>query len=281
MALLEVEPGQNIYYEHYRGSGTPVVLVHGWGMTVRCWDLTLPALLDAGNEVVAFDERCCGHSDKDFSDASIAAIGSDLVKLIEATGVDRPIIVGWSFGCAVTVEAAARLGDRVGGIVLVGPPTPRYTQAEDYPHGGTAEIMEQTLGALRDTRPDFLKALSQGVCHAEVSEHAIDWMWAAFMETSPRADDSLRDLGVVDQRELLPTIQAPTLVCSGDHDAVVDPAIARVAADLLPNARLVHFEGSGHAPFLEERERFNSELLAFVGDPAGSVAGRAAVSSSG
>ena len=71
MALLEVEPGQNIYYEHYRGSGTPVVLVHGWGMTVRCWDLTLPALLDAGNEVVAFDERCCGHSDKDFSDASI------------------------------------------------------------------------------------------------------------------------------------------------------------------------------------------------------------------
>ena len=159
--------------------------------------------------------------------------------------------------------------------MLVGPPTPRYTQADDYPHGGTAEIMEQTLTALRDTRPDFLKALSQGVCHAEVSEHAIDWMWAAFMETSPRADDSLRDLGVVDQRELLPTIQAPTLVCSGDHDAVVDPAIARVAAELLPNARLVHFEGSGHAPFLEERERFNSELMAFVGDPAGSFAGRA------
>jgi non-heme chloroperoxidase len=281
MALLEVEPGQNIYYEHYRGSGTPVVLVHGWGMTVRCWDLTLPALLDAGHEVVAFDERCCGHSDKDFSDASIAAIGSDLVKLVETTGVDRPIIVGWSFGCAVTVEAASRLGDRIGGIVLVGPPTPRYTQADDYPHGGTAEIMEQTLTALRDTRPDFLKALSQGVCHAEVSEQAIDWMWAAFMETSPRADDSLRDLGVIDQRELLPRIQAPALICSGAHDAVVDPAIATVAADLLPNARLVPFEDSGHAPFLEERERFNRELLAFVGDPAGSVAGSASVSSSG
>ena len=197
---------------------------------------------------MAFDQRCCGRSDKDFNDVTVGANGADVEALVEHLGLERPVINGWSFGGAVATEAAARLGDRLGGLVLVGPPTPRYTQADDYPHGGTAEIMEQTLTALRDTRPDFLKALSQGVCHAEVSEHAIDWMWAAFMETSPRADDSLRDLGVVDQRELLPTIQAPALVCSGDHDAVVDPAIARVAAELLPNARLVHFEGSGHAP---------------------------------
>jgi pimeloyl-[acyl-carrier protein] methyl ester esterase len=281
MALLEVEPGQNIYYEHYRGSGTPVVLVHGWGMTVRCWDLTLPALLESGHEVVAFDHRCCGHSDKDFSNVSVASIASDLVSLSKAAGLRRPIVVAWSFGCAVTAEAAGRLGDAVGGIVLVGPPTPRYTQAEGYPHGGTAEILEQTLTALRDTRPEFLKALAQGVCHADVGANTIEWMWQAFMETSPKADAALRDLGVIDHRELLPTIQAPALICSGVHDAVVDPAIATVCADLLPNARLLQFEDSGHAPFLEERERFNGELLAFVADPAGSVAGQATTSSSG
>lgn len=151
--------------------------------------------------------------------------------------------------------------------MLVGPPTPRYTQAEGYPHGGTAEIMEETLTALRDTRPEFLHMLTEGVCHTSPGANTIEWMWQMFMQTSPRADGGLRDLGAIDHRELLPTIQVPALVCKGAHDAVVDPAIADVCASLLPNARLVEFADSGHAPFLEERERFDAELLAFVKDP--------------
>ena len=85
---------------------------------------------------------------------------------------------------------------------------------------------------------------------------------------------------MVDQRELLPKIDVPVLICQGAHDAVVDPAISKVAAELLPNSRLVEFEESGHAPFLEERERFNKELLAFVADPQGSTADSASVGSS-
>ena len=49
---------------------------------------------------------------------------------------------------------------------------------------------------------------------------------------------------------------------------IVDPAIADRAAELLPNGRLLEFSESGHAPFLEEREKFNRELLAFLQDPA-------------
>ena len=245
-------------------------------MGVRVWDLTLPPLLDAGHEVVAFDHRCCGLSDKDFADTTTKANASDVGRVIEATGVDKPVVVGWSFGAAIVAEAAGTLGDRLGGIVLVGPPTPRYTQADGFPHGGTAEIMEQTLTALRDTRPDFLHGLSQGVCHAEQSPVVIDWMWQMFMETSPRADAGLRDLGVIDHRDVLPTIEVPALVVKGAHDAVVDPAIADVCADLLPNSRLVEFAGSGHAPFIEEKERFDAELLAFAKDPAGALAGSAA-----
>jgi non-heme chloroperoxidase len=269
MARLEVDSGKSIYYEHYEGDGRPVVLVHGWGMGARIWDLTLPALLDAGHEVVVFDHRCCGRSDKDFADTTTKANAADVVALVEATGVQSPVVVGWSFGAAVSAEAAAQLGDRLGGLVLVGPPTPRYTQAEGFPHGGTAEIMDQTLTALRDTRPDFLHTLTQGVCHQEVSPVAIEWMWQMFMETSPRADAGLRDLGVIDHRDVLPTIQAPALVVKGAHDAVVDPAIADVCADLLPNANLSEYADSGHAPFIEERERFNRELVGFVADPAG------------
>lgn len=273
MARLDVDSGKSIYYEHYEGSGSAVVLVHGWGMGARIWDLTLPALLDAGHEVVVFDHRCCGRSDKDFSDTTTKANASDVAKLIAATGVDNPVVVGWSFGAAIVADAAGTLGDKLGAIVLIGPPTPRYTQADGFPHGGTAEIMGQTLAALRDTRPDFLHALSQGVCHAEPSPVVIEWMWQMFMDTSPRADAGLRDLGVIDHRDVLPTITVPALVVTGAHDAIVDPAIAGVAAELLPNSRLSEYANSGHAPFLEERDRFNAELVAFVADPAAALAG--------
>jgi non-heme chloroperoxidase len=275
MARLEVQPGKSIYYEHYEGDGPALVLVHGWGMSCRIWDLTLPILLEAGHEVVVLDHRCCGHSDKDFTDVTTKANAGDVVQLVEATGVRQAVVVGWSFGAAIVAEAAATLGDRIGGIVLIGPPTPRYTQAEGYPHGGTAEIMAETVAALRDTRPDFLHALTQGVCHAEVSPVTIEWMWQMFMETSPRADGGLADLGTIDHRQLLPAVAVPALICVGAHDAVVDPAIAGVAAQLLPNSRLVEFAESGHAPFIEERDRFNAELLSFAKDPAGALAGAA------
>jgi non-heme chloroperoxidase len=272
MAKLEVESGKSIYYEHYRGEGDPVVLVHGWGMSGRIWDLTLPALLDAGHEVVLLDHRCCGHSDKDFDEMSTVAVAEDVIKLIEATGVESPIVVGWSFGAAVTAEVAIRRGSALRGIVLVGPPTPRYTQAEGFPHGGTAEIMAETLAALRDTRPEFLHALAEGVCHAEVGAATVEWQWQIFMQSSPRADAGLRDLGTLDHRESLGSVEIPALVITGDHDAIVDPAIAERAAELLPSGRLMRFAESGHAPFLEEREKFNRALLDFVADPKAVVA---------
>jgi pimeloyl-[acyl-carrier protein] methyl ester esterase len=46
----------------------------------------------------------------------------------------------------------------------------------------------------------------------------------------------------------------------------VDPAVCRSVADYNPNTRLVEFDACGHAPFIEERERYNSELIAFLGD---------------
>jgi non-heme chloroperoxidase len=274
VAYLEVEPGNSIYYEHYRGDGPPIVLVHGWGMSCRVWDVNLPALLDAGHEVVSLDHRCCGHSDKDFDVMSTEAVAGDVGKLIETVGLKNPIVLGWSFGAAVTAQVAVDLGSALRGIVLVGPPTPRYTQTEGFPHGGTAEVMEETLTALAQTRPEFLHALSEGVCHQDVGKNTIEWMWQIFMQTSPRADAALADLGAIDHREALLSVTIPVLICKGAHDAIVDPAIADRAGELLPNSHVLTFEDSGHAPFLEERQKFDTALLGFLADPGGSIVSR-------
>jgi len=258
---LEVEGTRRIYFEHHRGSGRPVVLIHGWGVTARCWDNVVPALLANGNEVVTLDQRACGRSDQDFDDVSIAAIGSDVAELCARLSLDRPVLNGWSLGGAVAVDAAARLGSNISGLVLTGGATPRYTAAPDWPHGGSAADVAGVLAGVESDRATTFKGVASAVCAVPVSPEVIDWMWGMFLEMGPRGSDSLRSLADVDQRKTLATIEVPVLVLHGRQDGFVSFSGAEAALGLWPDARLVEFEDSGHAPFIEERDKYLSELV--------------------
>lgn len=264
MAHLEVEGSRRLYFEHHRGSGRPVVLVHGWGANGRCWDTVAPALRANGNEVLILDQRACGRSDKDFEDVSITALGADVARLCELLCLREPVLNGWSLGGAVVVDAAVRLGTNVGGLVLTGGATPRYTSAPDWPHGGTHDDVQGVLDGLAADRASTLKGVAGAVCAAEVSEAVLDWLWGMFLEMGPRADESLRDLADTDQRKALGTLSAPALLMHGRQDGFVAFSGAEAATELCADARLVAFDQCGHAPFLEDRERYLAELIGFV-----------------
>jgi pimeloyl-ACP methyl ester carboxylesterase len=265
MAYLEVEGDKRIYYEHHRGSGPPVVLVHAWGMSGRMWDHTVAELRADGREVVVIDCRGCSRSDKDFEDLSIAVQGADVAKLCDTLGLTKPVLNGWSAGGAIVTEGAARLGDKLGGLVLTVGASPRWAAADDFPEGNPIENAEATLTGLKTARADTAWAVSDAICHQEISEIVRHWMYEMFMETSPRADETLADLAHnVDLRGTLPDITAPALVFGGRHDVFVPFAIAERAVELLPDAKLVACEESGHAPPLEEPELYMSELRSFL-----------------
>lgn len=266
MAFLEVEPRRRVYYEHHAGSGRPVVLVHGWAMTGQSWDSTVPELLGAGHEVVVLDHRACGRSDKDFADVSIEAIGGDVVALVRELGLRNPVLNGWSLGGAVVVAAAAELGGDLAGLVLTGGATPRYTATEDWPYGGTLEDVEGVLGGLLADRATTFRAVAEAVCAKPQSEPTLAWMWGQFMASGPRALETLRALGHVDQRALLPGIGCPVLLLAGTDDGFVSFDGVRASAEVFPNARLVQFDGVGHAPFLEDREQYHTNLLRFLAE---------------
>jgi pimeloyl-[acyl-carrier protein] methyl ester esterase len=268
VAFLEVENGRRVYYEHHVGSGRPVVLIHGWAVNARCWDTTLPALLDAGHEVALLDHRACGRSDKDFADVSVAAVASDVVATVHRLGLNLPVLNGWSLGGAVAVEAAVRLRDTVGGLVLTGGATPRYTATEGWPYGGTAADTEAVLAGLAADRATTFRGVASAVCAKPVGQDVVDWTWGQFLESGPRADATLRDLIGLDQRELLGRIECPVLLMCGTEDAFVSIDGVRASRDLYRDARLVEFGGSGHAPFLEDRDSYLAQLLEFAGTAA-------------
>ncbi len=263
MAFLARDGGQ-VYYEDYGSGDAAVVLVHGWGATMRCWDYTVPALRASGHRVVLLDHRGCGQTDKDFSDLGIEAIAADVVALVETLGISKVVLNGWSLGGAVVVSAAEKLGEGCIGLVLSCGATPAYLQKPDYPHGGTEEAMEATVAALTGDRVNFLNTLAKGVCAADVGADVEQWIAAAFLQTSPMAFTTIAELGPLDQREVLSSLSMPIVSFVGAHDAIVDPNVCRSVPDYNSGARVVEFEQSGHAPFVEEAEKYNQELLDFV-----------------
>ena len=266
MATIEREAGRSVYYESYGSGSDAVILIHGWGMGLRAWDYSLQALLAAGRRVVALDHRGCGESDKDFEDMSISAVASDVVALVEHLGLERVVLNGWSLGGAVAVEAASLLAQRCCGLALTCAATPAYLQKSDFPHGGTDDDLAGTLAAMAADRVNFLAALAQGVCATEVSRQVQDWMWLMFLRSSPLAARTLAELGPLDQRAMLGAITVPILSFVGARDAVVDPAICRSVVNYNSGARLVEFEEAGHAPFIEESERYNREFASFLNE---------------
>jgi len=265
--MLTREGGRQIYFEHYAGRGPAVVLSHGWGMGCRAWDDTIARLTDRGHAVVAYDQRGCGRSDKDFADVSIEALGDDVVALCKHLALGDVVLNGWSLGGAVVVDAAAKLGAALRGLVLTVGATPRYTQADGFPHGGRAEDVAATVAALRAGRIAFLKGLYfGGVFAVDVGDDVKQRCWQIALEASPGADASLGALARLDQRKTLSAIAAPALVVVGARDGVVPPGIGRAAAALLPNATLRELD-CGHAPFLELPDAYHAalfELLAKV-----------------
>ena len=265
MAYLDTGSGR-IYYEHHAGDKLPVLLIHAWAMSTRVWDSTLVALQDAGHEVIAFDQRGCGRSDKDFADFSISALADDAVRLVDELGLHRVVVNGWSLGGAVATQCAHRLGDRCAGLVLTCGASPRYTQADGFPYGGTADDVRGTVAAINPDRATFFHGIARAVCAKPVSEATLDWMWSIFMQAAPGADRSLGELATVDQRDILAGLDVPVLSYEGSEDAFVAPGIGEFAAQTAKDGRVVKMEGVGHGPMFEDYQRYCSELIGFLAD---------------
>ena len=268
MGTLETAEGRQIHFEHHKpssgGGDVAVMLIHGWGTSARVWDTTLVALQDAGHEVVAFDQRGCGASDKDFEEVSIESSAADAVAIADTLGIKRLAVNGWSLGGTIAVEAARQLGGRCAGVVLTAGASPRFTQADGFPYGNPPGSTAETVQALRADRANFLHELSKAVFAVPQSDAVINWTWSLFMQAAPCADLALQQLDTVDQREFLAGLQAPLLSIVGGKDQVTVPDIGRQAAEIAANGRLEEFADSGHAPFIEEGPRYREVLLQFL-----------------
>jgi len=130
---------------HVRECGDPdgaaIVFVHGWSQCDRCWDGQLEGQLGASFRLVAFDIRGHGMSDKPPDPVSYAdrrLWADDLAAVIDGSGLERPVVVAWSYGGFIVADYASQIDDYSGEKFVVDPQTVPETR-------GGGEIVKTRL----------------------------------------------------------------------------------------------------------------------------------------
>lgn len=119
---VRVADGVDLAVDEWRAAGadsSPFVLVHGLASNARLWDGVATALVAAGHPVFAVDLRGHGRSSKPAGPYDVTTVADDLATVIERLNIERPVVVGQSWGGNVVLELAARRPDLVRGIVCV------------------------------------------------------------------------------------------------------------------------------------------------------------------
>ncbi len=248
------------------GSGAPLILIHGLGYARWGWEPVLPGLAERF-DVVLFDNRGIGESDAPPGPYTAGEMADDAIQVLDEAGVDRAHVVGTSLGGMVAQELALGYPDRVDRLVLACT-TPGGPKANPMPQQ-TLTLMAEA--AKLEPAVALRRFVENALAPATVAEHPglVDRIMAHRLETAqqPAAWAAQAAAGATfDAYGRLGALAAPALVQHGDADVVVDPRNADLLVELLPDARLERFPGTGHLFFWEAPERFVSSVSAFLED---------------
>jgi 2-hydroxymuconate-semialdehyde hydrolase len=234
-----------------RGSGPPLVLLHGLGGSIYDWRHLIRPLGES-HRVIAIDLLGAGESDlPENADYSIAAQARRVKGLMELLGVERASVVGNSYGGGIALRLAQDWPDRVDRLVLINSicypeHVPAYVSLVKAP---CAECVAETLPLGKMTRW-VLRGCYKTV--ERLSEEELDTYIAELRAPGRRAAivRVVRAVVPPDTREFearLKSIRAPSLLIWGSADPTVPVELGRRLAKDLPNARLVEVE-AGHVP---------------------------------
>ena len=260
--------GATLRYDR-AGAGPTVLLIHGWLGNRSFWERQVAALRDRYT-VVTVDLRGHGESSPPRTGYTMAGMAADLEQLVRAIGAQKVALVGWSMGGLIAQELARRLGDRVTALVLVGTTAGALTDPKN-PHGNPALAEEMRKGVAEDFRA-FVRTFAPTLFKAGAASPLVAWTTGQLQRTPPHvAQACLESILSVDLRDKLSALKVPTLVIHGRHEATFPVAMAEEMKKGIPGAQLVIFEESAHSPHLEEPERFNEVVGAFLGTPGAAV----------
>jgi pimeloyl-ACP methyl ester carboxylesterase len=245
------------------GAGTPLVLLHAFPLDGRMWAPQVEAL--AGSyQVIVPDFRGFGAArDQAVPEAGMDLLADDVARLLDDRGLDRVVLGGLSLGGYVALAFMRRHADRVSGLVLL---DTKATSDGDQAREDRLTMAERVLAEGNGFVPEAMLPKLLGETSREHRPELVEKVTAMIREQAPEAiAGAQRGMAARPaSTEVLGTIQVPTLVVTGEEDAVAGPEVGRDLAAGIPGARFLLVEEAGHLANLEQPEIVNEALLDFL-----------------
>ncbi len=272
MPYVTTKDDTRLFYNDW-GTGSPIVLVHGWPLNSDMWEYNARVLAAAGHRVIAYDRRGFGRSDQPWAGYDYDTLASDLAAVLEHLDVTGATLIGFSMGGGEVVRYLAKHGDaRVAKLVLAASVVPYLLKMPDNPEGVEKSVFDGMVDGLTKDRPGFLAPFGKvffgaGLLNFSVSSELVQWAGSLALQGSPKATlDCVRSFSETDFRADCAAVKVPTLIIHGDADQTVPlDASSKRAATMIAGAKLIVYPGAPHALVLTEAERFNADVLHFIG----------------
>jgi pimeloyl-ACP methyl ester carboxylesterase len=248
------------------GVGSPLLLINGYAATGADWDPAFLAGLAESFSVISPDNRGLGESELGGAELTIDGMAADLEALLDALGIDRATVVGWSMGGFVAQRLVVRAPARVAALALLatdpGGPDSVPAAVADWSR------LTDHAGTPREQATRLISLLFPPELAVDIDREFGEVVAAAQARLSPRAlrvqeaamDAWHRDAGA----DPAPAETPPTLIVHGDLDVVIPAANAEALVARWPGARVELLTGCAHAVMAQGSRRV-VELVGALG----------------
>jgi pimeloyl-ACP methyl ester carboxylesterase len=253
--------GAQIAYRRL-GNGRPLVVLNGFAATSVDWDPSFIDRLASSNELILIDNRGIGRSTDNGQPFDIAQLADDVLRVVEALGIKRTSLLGWSMGGFIAQTLALQHPGRINNLILLST-APGGANADR----ASADVWSQLID-MSGTPHEQARRLPSLLFPSDIAESVYrefgDVVAAARAQLSPdlinrqaAAIDAWHRAGIGNQ---LREINAPALIATGTADVVVPPSNALRLVNDIRGAWLAQFNGGGHA-FMAQYPRPLADLI--------------------
>jgi pimeloyl-ACP methyl ester carboxylesterase len=243
----------------------PLLLINGYAATGADWDPVFLDELRRSHRVICPDNRGMGGAELGEEELTIDLMAADLERLLDAEGIERLPVVGWSMGGFVAQQLARRASARVPALALL-----------DTDPGGAASVpaapeawerLVDHSGTPREQASRLIALLFPPPLAAEIDHQFGEQVAEARAQLSPaalRAQEAAMEAWHRDEPATAAAEGVPVLVLHGTEDVVIPPANATALAERWPGAQVELFEGCGHALMAQQPQRVAELIRAYV-----------------
>jgi pimeloyl-ACP methyl ester carboxylesterase len=259
--------GIELYYEIH-GAGQPLVLISGLGYPLWQWHKMVPFLAEHF-QVITFDNRGVGQSDKPAGPYTAQMLAADTAGLLDALGIEKAIIAGHSMGGFIAQAMALDFPQKVAKLILC---------STNFGGPHHVPVTSEAMKVLTDVTSDALTRFKNGLAvstapdwsekNPEMIEEWVKWRIANPIEPTHYQAQLAIGLGLLTEaaafEDKLPRLNVPTLILFGAHDKVVLPENASLLAERISGSKVVILPNAGHFFPIEVAEAASRTITDFA-----------------